>query len=534
MTEEYLSYWGLEQHPFLLAPDSRMMYITGQYYECLERLKYAINTSKGGALIISEDAGLGKTTILLRLIEEMTEKYREVFRYAFIDHPTLTASQIIAQITGAISQQPVDDDKLKNLALLKQSLIQVKESGGKSIIIVDEGQMLCRSPEVLQELRALINLTHENEYLHTFILSGQKALWETLKDMPEFWQRLPVRFYFVPLRLNETKEMLRFRLRNAGLEDRRRIFTEDALNMIHKFAGGSPRTIIALSDLCLLVGYTSRVERIGFKEVTKAIQAMLGRGESLQYVSGGGRETDEPVPESPPIVPPDVEDRPRLRLPDIAGAPLAIRLPQQVRPLFAVLAVLLSLLVGAVGYHYLFGGARTQKSNLVAQEVSIKPEAKEVPQPQAPVQQAQAQELRPAEAKPAEVNAPEVRPADVKPAEPQPAPIKPAEAKPEAKKAEIRAPEMRVAETRTPEAKSEKRLATEKREKPGREAVVKKDAANVRVSPNINGQRIGMIMNGQRIRILDEKTDRDGERWYKVLLYGEKYGWIAASTVAVR
>ena len=65
---------------------------------------------------------------------------------------------------------------------------------------------------VLQELRVLINLTHNNEYLHTFILSGQKALWDTLQEMPEFWQRLPVRYYFTPLRFEETRELIRYRL----------------------------------------------------------------------------------------------------------------------------------------------------------------------------------------------------------------------------------------------------------------------------------------------------------------------------------
>ncbi|HQP52188.1 MAG TPA: hypothetical protein PLA06_08430, partial [Syntrophorhabdaceae bacterium] len=82
MNERYIDYWGLKQHPFLLAPDSQMMYMAGQYFECLERLKYAINTNKGGVLIISEDAGLGKTTILLKLIDEMKERYgEELFRF---------------------------------------------------------------------------------------------------------------------------------------------------------------------------------------------------------------------------------------------------------------------------------------------------------------------------------------------------------------------------------------------------------------------------------------------------------------------
>ena len=77
MSEKYIEYWGLAQHPFLLAPDSKMMCVTGQYFECLERLKYAIYTNKGGVLIVSEDAGLGKTTILMKLVDEMKEEYGE-------------------------------------------------------------------------------------------------------------------------------------------------------------------------------------------------------------------------------------------------------------------------------------------------------------------------------------------------------------------------------------------------------------------------------------------------------------------------
>lgn len=76
--------------------------------------------------------------------------------------------------------------------------------------------MLCGNYDVLQELRVLINLNYDNDYLHTFIFSGQKTLWEEMKRMPEFWQRLPIRYYFVPLRLEETREMIKYRLKMAG------------------------------------------------------------------------------------------------------------------------------------------------------------------------------------------------------------------------------------------------------------------------------------------------------------------------------
>ena len=351
MSEDYIEYWGLKHHPFLLAPDSEMMHTSGQYYECLERLKYAINTNKGGALLVSEDAGLGKTTLLLKLIDEMKAQHGSAFKYAFVNHPTLTPNQLIAFIAGCFADAtPKDDgrpsrfaldfsedrrqvtpelsnndDKLKNLMRLRESLLEVKRQGGKNIIIVDEGQMLCGARDVLQELRVLINLTYNNEYLHTFILSGQKPLWNEVKSIPELWQRLPVRYYLVSLRLEETRELIKYRLAKAGLDADREIFTGDAFEIIQKYSMGSPRTIIALADLALLMGYADRSARISFKELTKAINAMAGKGESLAYVKEEkpvreplsddlirperGREITQVQSSSPPPPPPSLELR---------------------------------------------------------------------------------------------------------------------------------------------------------------------------------------------------------------------------------
>lgn len=361
MKEAYIEYWGLERHPFLMAPDSHMMYVTGQYYECLERLKYAVNTHKGGVLIVSEDAGLGKTTILLKLIEELHQQYGEAFKHALVDHPTLDPSQMISYITAAISGYTPHDDKLKNILMLKESLIDIKRMGGKAIIIVDEGQMLCGAHDVLQELRVLINLSHENEYLHTLIFSGQRPLWEEIKRLPEFWQRLPVRYYFVPLRLDETREMIRFRLKRAGINSERRIFSDDALEMIHKSAKGSPRTIIALADLALLIGYTDRAGMIGFKEITKALNVMSGRGEGLPYITyerdhkkpsaqGTGRSTKTDNTKDIKETSTGYSSSAFKREPDYRIA----------RPFFIILFCISLLLVGAVGYHYFFGSQKNK------------------------------------------------------------------------------------------------------------------------------------------------------------------------------
>ena len=278
MNKGYLEYWGLKKDPFYLAPDNEMMYLGGQYYECFERLLYAVTSNKGGALLVSEEAGLGKTTILLKLVAEMKWSYGKKFRCAFIDHPTLTVAQLISQISRSLVPDSPQADKSLNLAKMKQGLTRLKKAGGKALIIIDEAHVLGERPEVLQDLRMLLNLTHQKEYLFTMVLSGQRPLWEAMRAIPEFWQRLPVKYYLVPLALRETAELIACRMEKAGYEGDAEIFTEEALEIIQRFTRGLPRTVVALSDLCLLIGSTYQAKRIGFKEVSKAMHVMSGKG----------------------------------------------------------------------------------------------------------------------------------------------------------------------------------------------------------------------------------------------------------------
>jgi type II secretory pathway predicted ATPase ExeA len=284
MSKEYLDYWGLHKDPFHLAPDNEMLYLGGQYYECFERLLYAVNTNKGGALLVSEEAGLGKTTILLKLVAEIQWNLGEDFRFAFIDHPTLTIAQLMSQISSSLLLSEPQADKFFNLAKMKEQLIQLKIAGGKAVVVIDEAHALCGRPEVLQDLRMLLNLTYEKEYLLTLILSGQKPLWGAMKGIPEFWQRLPVKYYLAPLRLEETKNLVEHRLNVAGFNEDRELFATDAIEIIHRFSKGLPRTVVALCDLSLLVGASYHTRQIGYKEVSKAISAMSGHGDVDNFI----------------------------------------------------------------------------------------------------------------------------------------------------------------------------------------------------------------------------------------------------------
>lgn len=478
LIDEYIEYWGLKRPPFHLAPDSTMVYTGGQYYECLERLKYAVHTGKGGVLLVSEDAGLGKTTILLKLIDDMKARYGEAFRYAFIEYPSLTSGQIMAYITSSlIDSKNRDDhgsrrltsglisnrhhmahdlkycnDKLKNITIIKETLTEAKREGGKSVIIVDEAQMLCGARDILQELRALINLQYGNEYLHTFILSGQKPLWNEIQAIPEFWQRLPVRYYFSPITLEETKGLIGFRLHKAGLDSGKEIFTADALTLIHRHSKGAPRTIMALSDLSLLVGYNDRSNKIGYKEVTKAINAMSGKGDTLPYIEGSGLESKGLMPSSGSIrvgFREGTRNETAKEKAVIKGS-TGLSWSTSIKPLYAFIAILFALfLCAASGYFYGKKVELEDKGTAVYEKTMVL----------------------------------------------------------------------------SSQAPSIKRGI--EREGLYREAIIKVDRANIREGPGIDKKIIGHIAKGERIHLIEETLDKKGIRWYGFWFYMERKGWVS-------
>jgi general secretion pathway protein A len=279
----YLRYWGLKKYPFALAPDPSMFYMSRQHQECLVRLKFAVVSGKGGALLISENAGDGKTTLLNKFMQTIKEDVGSEVKIAFLDHPTLTINEMLGEIAKQFGVEDFDiSDKVGILARMKAKLIKLKEEGYKCIVVIDEGQMLAHSPEILQELRILMNLVKNGEFLISFILSGQKPLEPAIRNMPEFWQRLPVRFFLRNLDYKDTKNLIKHRIKEAG-GDAESIFTETAYKGIYNFSEGCPRVILSIADLSLVIGHSMYSKRIDFNEISQASGDMNKGGESYHY-----------------------------------------------------------------------------------------------------------------------------------------------------------------------------------------------------------------------------------------------------------
>ena len=82
------------------------------------------------------------------------------------------------------------------------------------VIIIDEAQKL--TDNSLEILRVLLNY-ETNEYkLLQLVLLGQLELYTRIMNIPNFFDRISFRYVLNPLGLNETKEMIEFRIRQAG------------------------------------------------------------------------------------------------------------------------------------------------------------------------------------------------------------------------------------------------------------------------------------------------------------------------------
>lgn len=74
----FLEFYGLNEQPFGVTPDPRFLYMGPAQQEAFSSLVYGIETGRGFMALIARP-GLGKTTILLRLMEYLRESARTAF-----------------------------------------------------------------------------------------------------------------------------------------------------------------------------------------------------------------------------------------------------------------------------------------------------------------------------------------------------------------------------------------------------------------------------------------------------------------------
>ena len=167
----YLSYFGLAEAPFSIAPDPRYLYMTRNHQEALAHLLYGVN-GDGGFVLLTGEVGAGKTTICRCLLEQIPESCG----VAYIFNPRLTVEELLSTICTELSIAcPPGNASIKVFVdCINAYLLDANARGRHTVLIIDEAQNL--SADVLEQMRLLTNLETNQRKLLQIILLGQPEL----------------------------------------------------------------------------------------------------------------------------------------------------------------------------------------------------------------------------------------------------------------------------------------------------------------------------------------------------------------------
>ena len=251
----YEDYWGLKEKPFENTPDPHFLYHSSQHEEGLSRMLYAIREGKGGVMLTGE-YGSGKTLLSRVLLEELGD---EGYQRVLIFNPRIPPIEFLQEIVYQLGGDDSSKSKKKLLRILNEILYNNRNENKKTIIAIDEAQAI-GSEKIFEELRLLLNFQLDDMFLLTLILLGQPELKEKVDMIPQFRQRLAIRYHLTALDERETREYIIHRLGVAGSS--KHIFGEETYRSIYWAAEGIPRRINNICDMCLLVSFGARTDKI--------------------------------------------------------------------------------------------------------------------------------------------------------------------------------------------------------------------------------------------------------------------------------
>lgn len=267
---DYLQYYGLKEHPFSNVVDNRFYFDSPQHRDALLRLKYAIDTKKGLAVVIGE-IGAGKTTLARRLLDDLSEDLYEATLLVVI-HSSVSSEWLLKKFAIQLGVSDIKEDKVEILGQIYKRLLEINDSGRTAVLLIDEVQML-KSREIMEEFRGLLNMEMPGGKMINLVLFGLPELEEVLSLDEPLKQRVAVKVFLRPLNEENTIEYIRHRLHIAGGQDT--IFFDNALKEVYKYSKGIPRLINTICDNALLEGYLFKAKRID-DSIIKTVAVDLG------------------------------------------------------------------------------------------------------------------------------------------------------------------------------------------------------------------------------------------------------------------
>ena len=241
----YESFFEMKNTPFVNTIPVNALHLSEKHKEILGRLGYVAQGNRFA--VITAGVGVGKSTLIRKFADSLSpEKYTLFY---------LSDSQLTPRwfYKGLLDQLGIEARFYRGDAKrqLHKQLKIIREIHNRSIIVVvDEAHLLER--ETLEEIRFVMNTDMDSLSPMALVLVGQTELWDRLRmqQCAAIRGRIDIKCELPGMDRADLDAYMNAHLTYA--DGKTEIFTDSALNELHKYSAGSARAVNKAATHCLM------------------------------------------------------------------------------------------------------------------------------------------------------------------------------------------------------------------------------------------------------------------------------------------
>ena len=263
----YYGHFVLDQAPFRITPNTEFFFGGGNRGPILEALIYAISQGEG-IIKVTGEVGSGKTMLCSMLQSRLPPHVETVY----LANPSVSPDEILHAIALELHLKPSREaGHLEVMQMIHDHLLERHAQGKQVVMFVEESQSMPIA--TLEEIRLLSNLETANGKLLQIVLFGQPELEDNLRQpqIRQLRERITHSFRLSPLKPEEVRDYLNFRLRAAGYRGPD-LFSSTTVSAIGKASEGLTRRINLIADKALLAAFSENTHTIRLKHVKAAVR----------------------------------------------------------------------------------------------------------------------------------------------------------------------------------------------------------------------------------------------------------------------
>jgi len=267
----YNEFFGLDELPFGLTPNTLFFLNTKGHYEALNLLQVALASGEGFIKVVGE-VGTGKTMICRKLLNNLDDSHYT----AYIPNPFLNPSALYKALATELGIKCKTRDGINEYQqAINERLIELVGEGKKVVLVIDEAQAI--PPKTMEALRLISNLETETSKLIHIVLFGQPELDRMLghESLRQLRQRITFSCELPPLDYEGSRDYINHRLKMAGYNGEQ-LFEERALEYLYKATGGVPRLINILCNKAMMCAYGKGERKVSKSHIAAAVKDTEG------------------------------------------------------------------------------------------------------------------------------------------------------------------------------------------------------------------------------------------------------------------